>query len=359
MIYDVAIIGGGPVGIFSIFANGMQSLSCVVVDALDQLGGQCRCVYPEKYIYDIPGFMRITGGDLINNLERQAIVFNPEIKLNSVVKNVSKKDGFFELFIENAQNSNEVSTISAKSILIALGSGIFKPMKPALENLEAYENKNVFYFLNDLSQFQDKVVVIAGGGDSAVDWALMLSEIAKKVYLVHRREFIKAHPSSWQKVLEISSKEDAKIEIKIPYQITQILEQEQLSKDYAACENAEPIKENVFVGLKLLDANGNEEDIKCDYFLPCFGLKSDLNFLNDWEVSLSNNRIFVDSTTMRTSCEGVYAIGDCVDYPNKRKLIVTGFAEAMQAAVDIYAYVHPDKAPIIGHSTSIGLPGME
>lgn len=335
MIFDVAIIGGGPAGIFSVVANGMLSLSCAIFEASDRLGGQCSNIYPEKFIYDIPAFPRITGAELTANLAAQASKFNPEIHLNSFVKNLEFRDGFFELSVEKISTNGKVEEkFFAKCILLALGNGIFRPIKPLLEGLEKYENKNIFYFLDNLSIFEGKRVAIAGGGDSAVDWALMLAKMAEKVYLIHRREFIKAHPSSWKEVLEISNS-TKKIEVKIPYQITKIN------------ENA-----GEFTGLTI-STDAGEEEINCDFFLPCFGLKSDLNFLESWKIALENGKIRVDSGTMKTSEPGIYAIGDCVDYLKRRRLILTGFSEAFQAAHDVYSYINPQKPPIIGHSTSL------
>jgi len=338
MIHDVAIIGGGPVGIFSVFANGMQSLSCVLIDAFDQLGGQCMCLYPEKYIYDIPAFPKITGKELIENLKTQAFAFKPTIELNSFVMNVTKKDEIFELEVQNTCDASEKKIVKARSIMVALGSGIFKPLKLPLLEAQKFENSNILYFLNDLSIFQDKCVTIAGGGDSAVDWALMLSDVASCVYLVHRREYIKAHPSSWEQIQQKAA--DGKIVIKIPYAISQINE-----------------VDGKFTGISIKNES-QEEFLKCDYLLPCFGLKSDLEFVNKWNLDLEKGRISVDQSTMSTSYRGIYALGDCVEYPGKRKLIVTGFSEAMQAAVNIRSFLYPDRAPVIGHSTTVGIPQL-
>lgn len=325
-IKEVAIIGGGPVGIFSIFACGMQNLSCVLIDALDAVGGQCSCVYPEKNIYDIPGIPEIRADDLVQQLMKQAEPYKPELRLNSFVRTITREeDGVFCLHI------NDSEKIYAKAILLALGAGIFAPFKPDLIDLSKFEGKNVLYKITNLEQFKNKRVAIAGGGDSAVDWALTLSEIAEKVYLIHRREFIKAHPASWEKV-----KTSNKIELKIPYQLSSIKQQD-----------------NAFAGVYIKNATDEEELLNVDYLLPCFGLKSDISFLCDWNLEVEHNRIVIDPTTARTSLPGIYAIGDCVTYNNKRKLILTGFAEAAGFALDVFGYLYPDRAPVVGHSTTL------
>lgn len=333
IIYDIAIIGGGPVGIFSIFAFGMQLLNCVLIDAFQELGGQCACVYPEKYIYDIPGFPKIKSRQLIDNLVEQAMVFDPTILLQSVVENIETFDDYFLLSIKNS--SNEIRQVKAKAITLALGAGIFKPVKLAIEHSEELEDKQIFYFINELTKFKDKDIAIIGAGDSAIDWAVDLSEHARNVYLIHRREYIKAHPASWQQALN-----NPKIKIKIPYMLEKLeLENDTLKKLHI--QNVE---------------DSSTEILDIDYILPCIGLKSDISFLNELGLEVAQNRIMVDPTTMRTSKNGIYAIGDCVYYNNKRKLILTGFAESASCAIDVFKYIYPDRALQQGHSTTIGLP---
>jgi thioredoxin reductase (NADPH) len=198
---DVLIIGGGPVGIFSIFACGMQNLSCVLVDALDELGGQCAKIYPEKAIYDIPGYPKITGRELVNNLIEQARPFKADIVLNSAIEKIEKEDGIFK-----AKTASGL-VIEAKAIIIAAGSGIFEPNRPNLEGILEQENKSVFYYVENFGIFKNKVVAIAGGGDSAIDWCLEISKIASKIYLIHRRDAFKAHPSSLSEVSELGNVE--------------------------------------------------------------------------------------------------------------------------------------------------------
>jgi thioredoxin reductase (NADPH) len=338
--FDVAIIGGGPAGIFSAFACGMQRLSCIIFDNLPQLGGQCTALYPNKNIYDIPGFKKITSSDLIENLKEQAFSFNPEIRLNHFVKNIYEHENIFKR--ETAQgNIFKIETAQgdyfANSVVIALGNGIFGPVKPILKDLDKFEGSHLFYDVDDFKKFENETVVIAGGGDSALDWAIELSEVAKKIYLVHRREHVSAHPASWQKVLELAKL--GKIELKIPYVVCEIMH-----------DNFQ------MYGLNLENfVNKEKIFIEAKYFLPCFGIRSDVGFLKNWDLKLENNRIAVDFFTMRTSRKGIYAVGDCAHYLHKRNLILTGFAEAMQCSVDIFKYLHPYSAPDWVHSTDSDL----
>ncbi len=332
---DVVIIGAGPVGIFSIFAFGMQGLKCTVIDALDKLGGQCAALYPQKMIYDIPAHLALTGKQLVDNLVDQAMPFAPQIHLNSVVDDITtcydEHGHYFKLAIKK---HDQISYVSTRSVVIALGAGVFKPLRLEMEELNAFENKNVFYFVDDVQRFANKDIAIVGGGDSAVDWALDLAPIAKSIYLVHRREYIKAHAASWQKILD-----NPKIQVKIPYQLSKV-------------ESVE----GEFKGVHIAN-EASSEFLAVDYLLPCFGLKSDIGFLNAWDLDVSHNRIMVDPTTMRTSKLGIYAIGDCAHYNNKRKLILIGFSEAANCATDLFRYIYPDRAAPVGHSTSIGVPG--
>lgn len=346
-INDVAIIGGGPVGIFSIFAFGMQGLNCTIIDALDKLGGQCSTLYPDKTIYDIPAFVEITGKDLTDNLIKQAMPFKPNIHLNSFVEEITLEDDHYVLEIKKQEATEQ---IRAKAIVIALGSGVFKPMTIDGIGLEKFEGKNVFYRIENNEKFAGKKVAIVGAGDSAIDWALELADKAQKVYLIHRRDFVKAHPASWQKVLT-----NPNIEVKIPYQVVGLSENNgefnPSSKEQTALENT-----SSFGGI-IIAHECTKELLEVDYVLPCLGHKLNLGFLTNWNLELTNNRISVDPTTMRTSKPGIYAIGDCVSYNNKRKLILTGFSEAANCATDIFTYLYPDRALKVGHSTTLGVPG--
>jgi len=312
---DVCIIGGGPVGIFSIFSCGMQSLNCAIVDGFNELGGQCKFLYKNKNIYDIPGFVSITGEELVENLCEQASVFNPEIHLNSFVESIQKVDGGFSIKLQN-------KSIMAKSVIVATGGGNFKP------NKLAFDHANVVYFPDDLSIFKNKTVSIVGSGDTAFDYVMSLAHISKKLYLIHRRNTIKAHQDSYKKIQELEK--SGKIEIKIPYNIKNFDRNNELEIYYEE----------------------KSEYIQSDYVIPCLGLQSDSGFLSSWGLDLFRNKIIVHPTTMQTSCKGIYAIGDCAHYPNKKKLILTGLSEATQAASDIMKYLNPNKVLYSAHSTS-------
>lgn len=333
---DVAIIGAGPVGLFGVFACGMQKLSCVVIDSLEKVGGQCAKVYPEKPIYDIPVFKEITGQELIDKLMIQIEPFKPEILLNSLIENLTAlEDGYLVIAGDKE--------IKVKAIIIAAGAGVFAPMKPAIDGIENFE-KSVLYYIDNFNVFENKTVAIAGGGDSAIDWAIHLSEIAKKVYLIHRRNSFRAQPASLDKIEILKQKN---LEMMVPFQIKSIKGDE----------------EKKFIEIIRLEesSSGSEKvlELEIDFLLPCFGLKSDLNFLSNWNLELMNGRASINPLTCETSRHGIYAIGDGAQYPHKRKLILTGFSEAMQAAQHIYSYINPGKAPIIGHSTTTGIPKIE
>ncbi len=316
-IYDVAIIGAGPVGIFSVFANGMQNLSCALIDAGKEIGGQCVSLYGSKNIYDIPAYEKITAFDLIENLKKQAFIFNPDLYLESFVANISQKDNIFQLDIHGKDS------ILSKSIIIALGSGIFAPVKPEVEGID---NEKVIYSINSVKDFMNKTIGIIGAGDSAIDWALELKDYAKQIYLIHRRDVFKAHNYNVEQVKRADN-----ISFKIPNTMENLTD------------------EGDFLKVTL----DNGEVLNVDYLLPCLGIKSYVNFLDSWNLKLKNNRINVNFSNMQTSQEGIYAIGDCVFYEGKRKLIASGFHEAFTAAASVYKFINPEVAPIIGHSTSL------
>ena len=328
MNFDVVIIGGGPVGIFSIFACGMQKLSCAIVDSMDKLGGQCAKIYPEKAIYDIPGFKKITGKGLVDNLLEQAEPFKYKSYLNSNVLDIKKEDGVFKVKLADE------SIITGKSVIIAAGAGIFEPNRPDLEHILSLEGKSVLYFIDNFEIFKNKKVMVAGGGDSALDWVINIAPYAEKLFLVHRRDSFKAQPSIVDEMNALPNLEKI-----IPFTLGELHQ-----------ENFE------LKSVTLKDMKGNVRKEEVDFLLPCYGLKNNLRFLESWGLELESGKVVVNPTTMQTSIKGIYAIGDCVAYNNKRKLILTGFSEASQAALDIFSYVFPDKAPLVGHSTTLGVP---
>lgn len=328
---DVVIIGAGPVGLFAVFECGMLGLKSVVVDSLEAIGGQCTALYPEKPIYDIPAYPQVSGGDLITNLEAQAAPFNPQYLLNQQVISVTKSD----------ENTFEVTTskdtqISCKAIIIAAGAGAFGPNKPPLENLEAYEGSSVFYMVKKRADFAGKKIVIAGGGDSALDWALSLSEIAD-VSLIHRRDKFRAAPESVSKLKDL--RRAGKINLVIPSQL------KALKGENGALSH-----------VILDDLKGGEIELEADILLPFYGLAAKLGPIAEWGLNLHSNTIEIDQSTSQTNVEGIYAVGDVAHYPKKLKLILTGFGEVAQAAHDIWHRLHPNQALHMEYSTTKGVP---
>ena len=329
---DVAIIGAGPVGLFAIFECGMMNMRCHVVDALSEIGGQCVALYPEKPIYDIPAWPSILAKDLIARLEEQSAPFHPTYHLGqSVVKLAATDDGRWLL-----ETSRGIE-INAKSVIIAAGVGAFGPNRPPLENIESFEDKSVFYYVKDPSRFKDKSIVIAGGGDSAIDWALSLEKIAKKIYVVHRRDKFRAAPDSLNKLHALA--QGPTLELVVPYQLDNLKGHQGILQS---------------VGVKTL--TGEQRDLPADILLPFFGLSMNLGPIAEWGLNLERNHIEVSPIHNGTSTPGIFAIGDVATYENKQKLILTGFAEAARAAHVIRSLVYPGEVFHFEYSTTQGVP---
>ena len=328
---DVAIIGAGPVGLFAVFECGMVGLSCCVIDTLEEIGGQCTALYPEKPIYDIPGCPEISAGGLIENLEKQAEPFKPHYHLGQQIVAIENNNGLWRL------NTSKGTSIEAKAVIIAGGAGAFGPNKPPLEGLETYEGTSVFYMVRRKDDFANKDIVIAGGGDSAVDWALSLAPLAKSVRLVHRRDKFRAAPESVSQLKKLS--DSGNIEIVTPYQLHGL-------------EGKQGRLEAVHVA----DMDGNVRELQADILLPFYGLAMDIGPIADWGLSLDGHHIKVDPTSCQTNLDNIYAIGDIATYSNKLKLILTGFSEAAFAAHDIYKKIHPDQPLHFEYSTTKGIP---
>ncbi len=327
---DVIIIGAGPIGLFAIFEAGMLKMKCHVIDSLDFIGGQCNALYPEKPIYDIPAHPKILAQDLIKNLEEQAKPFNPIYHLS---QRVDKLEQFPDKSFEITTSKN--TKIRAKAIIIAAGCGAFGPNRPPIVNIEEFEGKSVFYLVKSRNDFVGKNVVIAGGGDSAVDWAISLQEVAKKVTVIHRRDKFRCAPESASRLKELTNA--GKIEMAIPYQLHDL-------------EGENGNLKNVIVQ----DFDGNIKKIEADILLPFYGLSMELGPIANWGLNLEKNLINVDVSTMQTSVNGVFAIGDIITYKNKLKLILNGFAEAATACYNIYPIIYPDVPFHFEYSTSKG-----
>jgi thioredoxin reductase (NADPH) len=330
---DVAIIGAGPVGLFAVFECGMLGLRSVVIDSLPDIGGQCTALYPEKPIYDIPGFPQITAEKLIENLDTQARPFKPLYHLNQQIVSLSKYNGVWKL------KSQTGTCFLAKSVIIAAGAGAFGPNRPPLAGIESYEGTSVFYMVRRKADMAGQNIVIAGGGDSAVDWAISLANVAKSIYIVHRRDKFRAAPEN---VATLKALADAgKLHVKVPYQLSGL-------------EGTAP----QLTGVRLRHENGDEETIQADILLPFFGLSPDLGPISTWGIGQDQHHLVIDPTSGATNIPGIYGIGDIVTYNNKLKLILTGFAEAAQAAHAIYRDLHPDTPLHMQHSTDKGVPGL-
>jgi thioredoxin reductase (NADPH) len=330
---DVAIVGAGPVGLFAVFECGMVKMKCHVIDALGDIGGQCSALYPEKPIYDIPGFPEIDAAGLIANLEKQAAPFKPVYHLGQQVTALEETGGGFRL------TTSAGTVIEAKAVVLAAGVGAFGPNRPPLAGIEAYEGGAVQYLVRRRADYAGRRVVIAGGGDSAVDWAISLAEVAEKVYVVHRRDKFRAAPESVDRMRALAA-DGGKVELVIPYQL------HGLDGDGTNLQ-----------GVVVRTLDGEERTLEADSLLPFFGLSTNLGPIAEWGFEMERKHIAVDPATSQTSRKGIFAVGDIATYPGKLKLILCGFSEAAMAAHAIYPLVHPDEALHFEYSTTSGVPG--
>ncbi|MCM2982236.1 MULTISPECIES: NAD(P)/FAD-dependent oxidoreductase [Niallia] len=322
-IYDITVIGGGPVGMFTAFYGGMRQATVKIIESLPTLGGQLTALYPEKYIYDIAGFPKIRAQELVDNLEEQMKKFEQSIVLEQAVQTVEKQgDGIFKI-------TTDKEVHYSKTIIITAGNGAFQPRKLELEQAKEYEGKNLHYFINDLNQFAGKKVMVFGGGDSAVDWALMLEPIADTVYLAHRRDKFRAHEHS------VENLKNSKVNIKTPYIPSELVGDEEIKQ---------VILENV--------TTQEKEIIDVDAVIVNYGFVSSLGPIKEWGFEIQKNSIVVNSK-METNIPGIYAAGDICTYDGKVKLIATGFGEAPTAVNNAKTYMDPKARVQPLHSTSL------
>lgn len=345
---DILIVGAGPVGLFAVFEAGMLKLSCHVVDALPALGGQCSALYPEKPIYDIPGHPSILAQELIDKLAQQAAPFAPVYHLGQRVEKIER--------IENRESGQNDSSrfpipdsrfrlttstgtiIEAGAIIIAAGCGAFGPNRPPLADIEKYEGSGVHYMVARREDFRDKRLVIAGGGDSAIDWTVSLAELASKIYVVHRRPKFRAAPDMVARMEALAA--SGKVELVVPYQLDALEgESGRLS------------------GVVVKTLEGEARTLPADHLLAFFGLSMELGPIAEWGVNLHANHIEVQQQTCATSRPGIFAVGDIAHYPGKLKLILSGFAEAASAVHAARAHIHPGEAFHFEYSTTTGVPG--
>ncbi|MBT2699529.1 NAD(P)/FAD-dependent oxidoreductase [Bacillus sp. ISL-40] len=323
-IYDITIIGGGPTGLFTAFYGGMRQASVKIIESLPQLGGQLSALYPEKYIYDVAGFPKIRAQELINNLKEQMRKFEPTVALEQSVEKLEKQeDGTFKL-----TTNKEVHY--SKTIIITAGNGAFQPRRLELESAAQYERKNLYYFIEDLNQFAGQKVVVFGGGDSAVDWALMLEPIAEKVSIVHRRDKFRAHEHSVENLF------NSKVDVKTPY------------------VPAELIGDDGGIKQVVLETVNGEEKVALDVdaVICNYGFVSSLGPIKEWGLEIEKNSIVVNSK-METNIPGIYAAGDICTYDGKVKLIACGFGEAPTAVNNAKAFIDPKAKIQPLHSSSM------
>ena len=331
---DILIVGAGPVGLFTVFEAGLLGLKCHIIDALEKPGGQCSEIYPKKPIYDIPGIPEIMAGSLIDNLLEQIKPFKPGYTLGETAERLIKnEDGSFDVI------TNKGSIHNAKVVAIAGGLGSFEPRKPPINNIAFYEGKGVNYMIKDPNQFKDKNVIISGGGDSALDWTIELSKVARKVTLIHRRTEFRGAYDSVEKVQTLKDK--SLIDVITPSEVLEL--------------NGVDKLESVIVKY-----NGFNKTIETDCFIPLFGLIPKLGRVSNWGLEIEKNSIVVNnSLDYQTNIPGIFAIGDINTYPGKLKLILCGFHEATLMCQAAFKLILPDKKNILKYTTVSGIKGFD
>ena len=331
---DIIIIGAGPVGLFAVFEAGLLKLKCHIVDVLPQAGGQLSEIYPKKPIYDIPGYPSVLAGDLIANLLEQIAPFEPGFTLGERAESLEKQsDGRWIV------TTGRGSKLIAPVIFIAGGLGSFEPRKPPIPNIAEFEEHGVEYFVRNPELFRDKRLVIAGGGDSALDWSIYLSDIAKELTLIHRRTEFRGALDSVEKVQYLA--DTNKIKVMTNSQVTGLLGNGKLE------------------AVEVQHDTEGAQNLEVDYFIPLFGLTPKLGPIGDWGLGVSNNAVEVNTFDYSTNTPGIYAIGDINTYPGKLKLILCGFHEATLACQSAFKIVHPDKKLSFKYTTVTGIEGIQ
>ncbi len=333
---DILIIGAGPTGLFAVFEAGLLQMKCHLIDALPQPGGQLAELYPKKPIFDIPGYPEVLAGDLVTNLMEQIKHFEPGFTLGETAETIEKlEDGTFLVV------TREGTQHKAKAIAIAGGLGTFEPRKPQLKDIEFYEkeDRGVDYFVKDPEKYRGKDIVIAGGGDSALDWSIFLSNVANSVTLVHRRNEFRGALDSVEKVKEL--KDAGKIKLITPAEVV----------GFNGSERITAVD---------IEQNGARVKVECDYFIPLFGLTPKLGPIANWGLEIEKNAIKVNNALdYQTNVEGIYAIGDVNIYPGKLKLILCGFHEATLMCQSVYNRLNPGKRYVLKYTTVSGVDGFD
>lgn len=330
---DIIIVGAGPTGLFAVFEAGLLKMRCHLVDSLAQPGGQLTEIYPKKPIYDIPGYPDVLAGDLVTNLMKQIEPFKPGFTLGERAEKLEKlENNAFRL------TTNKGTVLEAPVVAIAGGLGCFEPRKPPIENIERFEDKGIEYIIKDPELYRHKKVVVAGGGDSALDWSIYLADIADKVTLIHRRNEFRGAPDSVEKVLELSKK--GMIEIITEAQVTGLNGNGKLK------------------GVVIQHDKQGEILKETDHFIPLFGLSPKLGPIGDWGLQIDKNAIEVNTFDYSTNIPGIYAIGDINTYPGKLKLILCGFHEATLMCQSAFKHINPDKKLSFKYTTVTGIEGI-
>ncbi len=334
---DILIIGAGPTGLFAVFEAGLLKLKCHLIDALPQAGGQCSEIYPKKPIYDIPGFPEVLAGDLVDNLMEQIKPFQPGFTLGERAETIEKlDDGSFVV------TTNKGTEHHAPIVAIAGGLGSFEPRKPLLDNITDFEDKGVNYFIKEPEVYRNKKVLIAGGGDSALDWSIFLADIASEVTLVHRRNEFRGALDSVEKVQELKNR--GKIKLITPAEVVGLKGTDKLE----------------VVLIKKVKSDNGKIEVAVDNFIPLFGLSPKLGPIANWGLEIEKNAIKVDNTLdYQTNIPGIYAIGDVNTYPGKLKLILCGFHEATLMCQSAYQRINPGKKYVLKYTTVGGINGFD
>lgn len=333
---DILIIGAGPTGLFAVFEAGLLQLKCHLIDALPQPGGQCSEIYPKKPIYDIPGFPEVLAGELVDNLMEQIKPFQPGFTLGERAETIDKlEDGTFVV------TTNKGTKHHAPVVAIAGGLGSFEPRKPILDNLAKYEEDGVAYMIKEPEIYRGKKVLLAGGGDSALDWSIFLADVADQVTLVHRRNEFRGALDSVEKVQHL--KNEGKINLMTPSEVVALHGEDMLEK--VTVQNVDTLEET---------------EVEVDHFIPLFGLSPKLGPIADWGLEIEKNAIKVNNSyDYQTNVPGIYAIGDVNTYPGKLKLILSGFHEAAVMCQYAYQIINPDKRFVMKYTTVGGVQGFD
>ncbi|MDB5150705.1 MAG: NAD(P)/FAD-dependent oxidoreductase [Mucilaginibacter sp.] len=327
---DICIVGAGPVGLFAVFEAGLLKMRCHLIDVLPQVGGQLSEIYPHKPIYDIPGYPDVTAQQLVDNLMLQIAPFHPTFSLGERVENLQRNDDSSYNII-----TNDGTNVHCQVVVIAGGLGCFEPRKPEIDRLTDFEGNGVAYMIKNPEHFRDKKVVLAGGGDSALDWAIFLSNVAERVTLIHRGDTFRGAPDSAEKVFELAK--EGKIDLILKSNVVALTGDDRLRE------------------ITLLDRNQQVSHIEADHLIPLFGLSPKLGPIADWGLNIDRSAITVNTVDYSTNIERIYAIGDINIYPGKLKLILCGFHEGALMAQSAFKYVYPEQKLSFKYTTVYGV----